>query len=575
MSHENKVDRTNRFSLRKLRRWFGKSIDHLLQVRFRFWKAEKPQDNYSAGLLQSARRYLIKSLGLKRSFDVAAFRPGSSADAGIPARRLLNPWYWCKWSVSFTVDWILSRPYSAIIAACPAIALGIALLVAVAFSATDRSQLRESRYRALFDDSVKQQDFEVAAVVLKSLIDCNPDNLDLQYRQALLDQMRGNSPAAAKRMDELATSKDHGLAAMWIIAQEFNLQELKKWSANDHSRFRELMEIGLSNLTGENLLSTKVLMFSYLAEIGAYSDAERYLAEVIPARPELALAAASLCRSQHDATGVSKYAAIAQRHFESKLSRKPSDILSRIDLARVLMLQSKFEDAAKLLNDGYRLTKDGRLASVTGEALVMWSNHLANADMSSKSLVKRLQILHAAVGVAPSDPLVGSSIAQLLIDCRENGAPEVVALRKAILEGADPVSNHFIRGTLALLDGRTAEAKTQLELALEREPNAPAILNNLAIALADNNDDELEKALSLVNTAIEKLPNHSYFLETRGQIHLKLAHWQAAIVDLEQALATQELRPAIYPSLAAAYEKTGAKDMTELYRRLANETRPD
>ncbi len=86
-------------------------------------------------------------------------------------------------------------------------------------------------------------------------------------------------------------------------------------------------------------------------------------------------------------------------------------------------------------------------------------------------------------------------------------------------------------------------------------------------------NDDLEKALLLVNKAIETMPNHSYFLETRGQIHLKLAHWQEAISDLEQALDTKELRPAIYPSLATAYEKTGARDMTELYQRLAKETR--
>ncbi len=486
-------------------------------------------------------------------------------------RHLLNPWRWCKWSISFAVDWIFSRPYSAAITACPAFSLGIALIAVIAFSTTDQSHFRESRYRALFDDSVKQQDFGLASVVLKALSDCNADSVDLRYRQALLDHMRGNSLLAVERMENLATSKNHGLAAMWTIAQVFNLQELKTWTANDHVRFRKLMEIGLSNLNGENLLSTKVLMFSYLAEIGAYSDAERYLAEVVPARPELALAAASLCRSQQNRAGVAKYAMIAQRHFESKLSRRPSDILSRIDLARVLMIQAAFEDAAKLLNDGYRLTKDSRLANVTGEALVMWSNHLGNGDISSKNLVKRLQVLHAAIGVAPSDPLVGSSIAQLLIDCRDDCSPEVVRLKKAILEGADPVSNHFVRGTLALLDGHTTEAKTQLELALEREPNAPAILNNLAVALAQRNDDDIEKALSLINKAIEKWPNHSYLLETRGQIHLKLSHWQDAISDLEQALDTKELRPSIYPSLAAAYEKTGAKDMTELYRRLASE----
>ena len=131
-------------------------------------------------------------------------------------------------------------------------------------------------------------------------------------------------------------------------------------------------------------------MFSYLAEVGAYSDAGRYLADVIPSRPELGLAAATLCRSQYDSAGVAKYASIAERHYEAELTRQPTDINSRINLARVLMIQTKFENAARLLNDGYRLTKDSRLTGITGEALVVWSNHLGAGDESSKYLVKRL-----------------------------------------------------------------------------------------------------------------------------------------------------------------------------------------
>ena len=499
----------------------------------------------------------------------AAYKPIADANEKLTSLQLLNPVRWMKWSASFAFNWLLSRPYANILSTIPAITLGIGLATVILFSTTDQSKVRATRYRSIFDESVKNRDYAVATVVLKSLIDSSPRNLELQYQQALIEDLRGNTDLAAKQMDVLATSQNHGLAAMWLISKESNLQELKKWTEPKHARFRQLIEIGLKSLDGENLLSAKVLMFSYLAEIGAYSDAGRYISEVVPARPELALAAATLCRSQHDANGVSKYATIAERHFESELSRQPTDINARINLARALMIRTRFEDAAKLLNDGYRLTKDSRLTGVTGEALLVWSNYLGASDENSKNLVKRLQILHAAIGVVPSDPAVGSAIAQLIIDCRDNRSPEVNRLKEAILAGTDPVATHFIHGTLALLDGKFEDAKSQLELALQREPNAPTILNNLAVAIAEMKGSDLEKALSLVDVALAKSPNHAYFFETRGQILVKLKRWQEAIPNLEVALEAKELRPAIYPSLALAYEKIGATDLMQFYQNLA------
>ena len=487
----------------------------------------------------------------------------------LTALQLLNPLQWTKWSVAFALNWLLSRPYAKIIAAVPAIIAGVGLVAVILVSTTEHTQARASRYRTNFDDFIHNRDYCSASLVLRSLIDNSPQNRELQYQQALLKELLGNMELATKQMNELATSTNHGLAAMWLISKESNLQELKQWSASKHQRFRQLIEIGLKNLDGENLLSAKVLMFSYLAEIGDYSDAGRYLNDVVPMRPELALAASALCRSQHDTAGVAKYANIAEKHFEYELLRQPTDINSRINLSRALMIQTRFEEAAKLLNDGYRLTKDRRLSGVTGEALLVWSNYLGARDDSSKNLVKRLQILHAAIGIAPTDPAIGSSIAQLLIDCRDNRSPKVNRLKEAILAGTDPASTHFIRGTLALLDNNFEEAKLQLELALQHEPNTPAILNNLAVAVAEMKNSEPEKALSLVDAALTKLPKHAYFLETRGQILVKLQRWQEAIHDLEVALEAQELRPAIYPSLALAYEKIGATDLTQFYQDLA------
>jgi tetratricopeptide (TPR) repeat protein len=555
---------------------FWKSISQATKalrrsLRRKFWANTPVEVSRSNGFARLVRRIFRKPLEFAQPSKTVAYKPIANVNSRLTTSQLLNPILWMKWSASFALNWLLSRPFANILAAIPAITLGIGLGTVILFSTTNQSQNRASRYRSLFDDSVKNCNYEVASVVLRSLIDSSPQNLELKYQQALIEELRGNMDLALRQMDVLATSQNHGLAAMWMISKESNLQELKKWTEPKHARFRQLIEIGLKNLDGENLLSAKVLMFSYLAEIGAYSDAGRYLSEVVPARPELALAAATLCRAQHDATGVAKYATIAERHFESELSRHPTDINARINLARALMIRTRFEDAAKLLNDGYRLTKDSRLTGVTGEALLVWSNYLGTGDENSKNLVKRLQILHAAIGVAPSDPAVGSAIAQLIIDCRDNRLPEVNRLKEAVLAGTDPVATHFIRGTLALLDGKFEEAKSQLELALQREPNAPTILNNLAVAIAQMKAGDLEKALSLVDVALTKLPNHTYFLETRGQILVKLERWHEAIPNLEAALEAKELRAAIYPSLALAYEKIGATDIAQFYQNLVKE----
>ncbi len=405
MSKNNKIKSSRNFSVLRLWQLIGRAGESLRKRVLRNAWADTPiRASNSIWSMRWGKRSLRRSMEFVPPRS-ASYKPIAKVNDKLASVALFNPVCWIKWSASFALNWLLSRPYAKALSTIPAITLGMGLVTLLLFSTSDQSKIRAPRYRAVFEAAVKDRDYAVATVVLKSLIDSSPQNLEFQYQQALIEALRGNTDLAAKQMDVLATSQNHGLAAMWMISKESNLQELKKWTEPKHARFRQLIEIGLKNLDGENLLSAKVLMFSYLAEIGAYSDAGRYLSEVVPARPELALAAATLCRSQHDATGVAKYATIAERHFESELSRNPTNINARINLARALMIRTKFEDAAKLLNDGYRLTKDSRLAGVTGEALLVWSNHLGAVDVNSRNLVKRLQILRAAIAVAPSDRL--------------------------------------------------------------------------------------------------------------------------------------------------------------------------
>jgi predicted Zn-dependent protease len=554
----------------RLRRPFT-SIWRRFQRRFR--KDRRDFNRTWPTPLRWVKRIFRRATQPEASVERSAFLPPKNEHHGLGWKDLVHPLNWGRWSGGFFLNWLVSRPYMSLFAAAPAIACGAGIATVFLFSTNRDTSKRASNYRIVFDEAVRSNDLATASIAIGSLIDSSPENPDLQYYQAVVEHLQGKTEAAEEHMQALVRERKHGRAAMWLLSKTCDLQSLTQWSKDEHSRFRELIEIGLSNLDEENLLSAKVLMFSYLAEIGALGEASRYLSEVVPARPELSLAAATLCRSQHDAVGKAKYALIAERYFEAELSKQPRDVNTRINLARALMIQQKFEAAAKLLNDGYRLTGDRRLTTVVGEALVIWSDHLGENDSDSKNLVKRLQILSAAVKLAPEDVAVSKAIMLLLTECRRNQSAKVIKLREEILSGTDAVSSEFIRGTLALLDGKLAKGKSHLELAAQHEPGIPAILNNLAVAISASEGGDLEQALTFANTAVEKLPKHPYFLETRGQILLKLRRPQDAILDLEVALQAEELRPAIYPSLARAYEELGSSNMTQMYRELASKAR--
>ncbi len=309
-------------------------------------------------------------------------------------------------------------------------------------------------------------------------------------------------------------------------------------------------------------------MGTYLAKMGARSDALRYFAETVRQAPQFALAAAALAQEQGDQQRTVQFAEAARVYYEQKLAEKPSDVQARLELARALILLQQEDVAAKLLNDGAQMTNDPQLAMAIGGALVAWSNRLGNADKSPQTLIKRLQILRGAVQRSPSNPVVSEAIIQLALECRENANEEAGALRTALINGLDPQMVHFIQGTALLQDGKYDDAKKELELAASDSINFPGLMNNLAVAIAAKPDANLEQALAFANIALEKLPSHPYLLETRGQIYAKMERWPEAIRDLEPALTAVELRPQIYPSLATAYRGIGDSKRADDYQKL-------
>src|SRR5690606_30216079 len=69
--------------------------------------------------------------------------------------------------------------------------------------------------------------------------------------------------------------------------------------------------------------------------------------------------------------------------------------------------------------------------------------------------------------------------------------------------------------------GKVAASDNAYERALEHDPYNPTLLNNFAYSLADRGK-RLEKALGMVERALETEPENESYLDTRGWIYFRM-----------------------------------------------------
>jgi Flp pilus assembly protein TadD len=120
-----------------------------------------------------------------------------------------------------------------------------------------------------------------------------------------------------------------------------------------------------------------------------------------------------------------------------------------------------------------------------------------------------------------------------------------------------------------VLEDDFPEALVHLERAHALQPNDPDTLNNLAWALAYQEEPDLERALTLCDQALKLRPRDHRIRETRGQILAKLGRHEDAIVDLESALGRRERDREIHETLAKLYDALGDSELAETHRRLS------
>lgn len=141
------------------------------------------------------------------------------------------------------------------------------------------------------------------------------------------------------------------------------------------------------------------------------------------------------------------------------------------------------------------------------------------------------------------------------------------ALSRVHEDETDPL---FLLGAAAERAGDYPRADRAFETLLERHPDHAPTLNYLGYMWADQ-DRNLERALEMIQRAVEIDPDNGAYLDSLGWAHYRLGNYEQARKHLEQAARLVPEDPVIFDHLGDLYAALGdAQKAAEFYRRALN-----
>lgn len=487
------------------------------------------------------------------------------------AKTMANPLWWAVWSGQFLARWFLSRPFLQMTLSIPGVIVVFAFVsAAIVGGATSTSQLT-GKYRQLMIAAAENNNFDEARILGNAAIQRSPRSAKLIYDRGIVEDMADEISLAKPFMLYGAKELESVDAALWLAEHVGDRNQIARWTDQQQSEYGEWLELVLKSQPHN---TTVRKAFADLRRIqGSFHDARELLLPLTSSDSDANYLVVIL---EKELGLVDQARERAKNMLETQLSvleDVPAKLDMRLQSASLLVFLEETGAAIELLSSGLAHAQTpheaNRLRRAIADGHVLAAEKLAKSDTSPRGLMKRFEQLRLAVQSDPNSIAVLNAVTNACTDVSISNNRELEVLKEAIVQGISPDASHFILGTLALNEGNIDVAMQHLEIAAEKNPNLPGLLNNLAYAMYRKPGADLEQALNLVDAAVRTSPNNAYARETRGQILVKLKRWSEAISDLEYALGTRELRTLVRPSLAVAYEEIGQPEVAKRHRYLA------
>jgi tetratricopeptide (TPR) repeat protein len=330
-----------------------------------------------------------------------------------------------------------------------------------------------------------------------------------------------------------------------------------------------LYRLAQTNMPELNLRSAQILA-SWQARSGQPAEAQRTLAALMTAAPDLSIAMPSLMANLTQRPVPRAIDGIAEAYFTfaALLRSQDADDFSMIMLRLSLDLRPDFAAARLLAADtlGNRHHQQAALRMLNEVPATEAIN--AVVQLRRAVLVDRLgrpedamRDLERLARDYPDSPLPDTQRGDILRMTQRFG-DAVAAYDKAIGRISHPVASDWIvyydRGVAEERSRQWPKAKADFERALQLSPDQPFVLNYLGYSLADMGH-HLDEAERMIQSAAERRPNDGAITDSLGWVLFRQGRHHEAVKTLEKAVELEPEDTTINGHLGDAYWAAGRK----------------
>lgn len=295
------------------------------------------------------------------------------------------------------------------------------------------------------------------------------------------------------------------------------LEAVKNSFPNAETDALSLEELRVRALTARGLANL---------ELGKLAEARIDLLEVARLSPNSSAAMVNLAKVAVAENNLAE----AINLYEKALATDGKNFDALSGLVKVLTRQNHFDQAQAKI--------DGVMQAA--QADVLPALHYLKADVftAQKNVAAAENELKMAIELDDNYLPAYSAYAAILI--ARNQIDEAVAQYKKVVEKKPSAAVYTLIAMLEDARNSAAEAEKNYRKALEIAPDAPIAANNLAWLIASG-EGNLDEALSLAQTTVNKNQNVAGYYDTLGWVYYKKGLYSPAVEQFKKAVALDEV----------------------------------
>lgn len=460
------------------------------------------------------------------------------------------------------------RQWMHLIQGLPALVAGFAAFVVLGMIAAQHDELTQS-YRYASASALSAKNYKSARVYLQRLYQLGAETNETNYNFALALEQSGQPQRAAAIIDSLAPEDHVGFPMAHLRKAVLLASQPDALSSKDQiERIRRHLRNTRNRLSGDapNAKFDAQAANFFLA-IGDSENALLHMELAANASPEYFYELAKL----RDHLGQSEQARqdlqVARDYLTREVEAHPEDEELRVKLSRTHLATGEHRKAIELLEEGLALDSNESLRQEMANTYTHLYDQLQDTDGAAVGL----ELLKTALEYDPHSH-------RALLRLRDFGGEHEEQARKLLEEmivtGQATALAHLVLGMKDWEAENTEQAIWHMEQAHKLDPSLAGLANNLAWMLAhDQTDPDPERALQIIDSVLESHPNDLAYVETRGQIYVKLERWNEAITDLERALQVFNGDVGVHEALATAYDNLGQSGLAARHAEVADRLR--